>query len=89
MAISSSSDTIRDMRSDLQKTMRGIQQTNANIKGAIRATSGWNDAQGQQYRQLMQRVARLTESPANTLNSALPKLDRLAQSLDAYGKIRF
>lgn len=89
MAIRASSESIRDMKATLQKTVRDIQVIQTNVKGAMRASSGWNDAQGQQYQALMQQIARLTDSPTHTLQAAIPKLEKLAQSLDAYGKVRF
>lgn len=55
----------------------------------MRSSANWNDAQGQQYQALMKQIAQLTDSPTNTLNAAIPKLEKLAQSLDAYGKVKF
>lgn len=89
MAISSSSETIRDMKATLQKTVKEIQGIQTNVKGAMRSSANWNDAQGQQYQVLMKQIAQLTDSPTNTLNAAIPKLEKLAQSLDAYGKVKF
>lgn len=89
MAISSSSATIRDMKTTLQKTVKEIQGIQTNVKGAMRSSANWNDAQGQQYQALMKQIAQLTDSPTNTLNMAIPKLEKLAQSLDAYGKVKF
>lgn len=89
MAISSSSETIRDMKATLQKTVREIQVIQTNVKGAMRSSANWNDAQGQQYQALMRQIAQLTDSPTSTLNAAIPKLEKLAQSLDAYGKVKF
>jgi hypothetical protein len=56
---------------------------------ALRSSAEWNDAQGEQYRGLMRRVARLIESPIDTLQGAQPKLEKLAQSLEAYGSVKF
>lgn len=89
MAISSSPGTIREMKSTLEKTVKEIQVIQTNVKGTMRSLANWNDAQGQQYQTLMKQIAQLTESPMGVLNSAIPKLEKLAQSLDAYVKVKF
>lgn len=89
MAISSSSEIIREMKSTLQNTVKEIQNTQTNVKNAMRLSVNWNDEQGRQYQELMKRIAQLTVSPAETLVNAIPKLDQLARTLDAYGKVRF
>ena len=53
------------------------------------ATSSWNDSKAAEFNMVMQRVARLTERPIETLNAALPKLEKLAQSLDEYNRTKF
>ena len=53
------------------------------------ATLNWDDAQAAQFNMLMQQIARLTATPIDTLNAALPKLEKLAQSLDQYNKVKF
>ena len=73
MAISSSSGTIRDMKTTLQKTVKEIQGIQTNVKGAMRSSANWNDAQGQQYQALMKQIAQLTDSPTNTLNAKIAK----------------
>ena len=89
MAIKSSPEVVRDMKKTLQTTVRSIQGIQQNVKGAMQSSANWNDAQGQQYQALMKRIAQLTEAPMATLNSAAPKLEKLAQSLDKYGKVKF
>lgn len=89
MAIQSSPEVVRQMKSSLQKTVRSIQDTQNRVKSAMNSSSAWNDAQGQQYQSLMKRIAQLTESPVATLNAALPKLEKLAQSLDRYNQVHF
>ena len=37
----------------------------------------------------MQQIARLTATPIETLRASLPKLEKLAQSLDQYNKVKF
>lgn len=89
MAVQSSPDVIRDMEKTLQSTVKSIQGIQQSIKGAMRASANWNDAQGQQYQALMKQIAQLTQAPMTTLTSAVPKLESLAQSLDIYIKVKF
>jgi uncharacterized protein YukE len=89
MAIKSSPQVVRDMESTLQKTVKSIQGIQQNVKGAIRSSANWNDAQGQEYQLLMKQIAQLTKTPMDMLDSAIPKLEKLAQSLDNYEKVKF
>lgn len=89
MAINASAEAIRHMKMTLQKTITEIERIQTNVRGSMKSSENWNDAQGEQYRQMMQQIARLTESPSKTLRTAVPKLEKLAQILDAYGKVRF
>mgnify|MGYP003596702159 CR=1 FL=1 len=89
MAIKSSPEIVRDMKSTLQKTVASIQEIQQNVKGAMRSSANWDDGQGQQYQALMKQIAQLTQAPMTTLNSAVPKLEKLAQSLDNYGRVKF
>ena len=89
MAIQSSPETVREMKKNLQDTVKLIQQTQEAVRGALQSGANWNDAQGQQYRALMRQLAQLTQAPMDTLNNANPKLERLAQSLDQYNKVKF
>ena len=89
MAIKSSPEVVRDMKSTLQKTVTSIQGIQQNVNGAMRSSANWDDAQGRQYQALMKKIAQLPQSPMATLNAAAPKLEKLAQSLDNYGKVKF
>lgn len=89
MAINASAEAIRQMEVTLQKTIKEIERIQVNIRGSMKSSVNWNDAQGEQYRQTMQQISRLTESPSGTLRTAVPKLEKLAQILDSYGKVRF
>lgn len=89
MAVKASPETIREMKKEISNTIRDIEKISSGIKSGISATSNWDDSQAAQFKSLMQQIARLTEAPINTLNSALPKLEKLAQSLDQYNKVRF
>lgn len=89
MGIKSSPEIVRDMKKTLQSTVKSIQETQQNVKGAMRSSASWDDAQGQQYQALMKQIAQLTQAPMATLTSAVPKLEKLAQSLDNYSKVKF
>ncbi len=89
MAVNSSPEIIRDMKSTLQETVTSIQLIQQNVKGAMRSSANWDDEQGKQYQALMKRIAQLTQSPMETLNTAMPKLEKLAQALDEYEKVKF
>ena len=87
--VQSSPEVVRQIKQDLNKTSKELRDAANRIKSALHLSSDWNDAQGEQYRDLMRRIARLIESPIDTLQGAQPKLEKLAQSLDAYGNVKF
>jgi prefoldin subunit 5 len=89
MAISSSSEVIREMIKVLQQAINEINASQENLKTTANSVTNWNDAQGQQYRMLMQKIAQLTDYPKTTLNEAIPKLTSLMQALETYEKIKF
>ncbi len=89
MAVKASPETIRAMKKDILNTIRDIERISNGIKTGMKATSNWNDAQAAQFNMLMQQITRLTAAPIDTLNAALPKLERLAQSLDQYNQVKF
>ena len=83
MAVKASPETIREMKKDISNTIRDIERISSGIKSGMSATSNWDDAQAAQFNMLMQQIARLTATPA------LPKLEKLAQSLDQYNRVKF
>lgn len=89
MAVKASPETIRAMKKDIQNTINDIQRISAVIRQGVGATSSWDDAKAAEFRSLMQRIAALTEAPVDTLRAAVPKLEKLAQSLDQYNSVRF
>jgi len=89
MAVKASPETIREMKKDISNTIKDIEKISNGIKTGMSATSNWDDAQAVQFNMLMQQVARLTAAPIDTLNAALPKLEKLAQSLDQYNQVKF
>lgn len=89
MAVKASPETIREMKREISSTIRDIERISEGIRSGMSATSNWNDAQAAQFNMLMQQIARLTAAPVDTLNAALPKLEKLAQSLDHYNSVKF
>ena len=83
MAISTS------MQSTLQSTIKEITYVQDGLRSVMQSVNGWTDAKGQQYRDLMKKVARLTETPKRTLIGAVPKMERMIQALQDYEKVRF
>lgn len=89
MAVKASPETIREMKKEISNTIRDIERISNGIKSGLSATANWDDAKAAQFASLMQQTARLTAAPIDTLNAALPKLERLAQSLDEYNRVKF
>ena len=87
--VQSSPEVIRQIKSDLNTTTKELADAAKKISSALSSSSEWNDAQGNHYRELMRRIARLIESPVGTLQAAQPKLEKLAQALDAYNRVKF
>jgi hypothetical protein len=87
--VQSSPEVVRQIKSNINSTAKELRDAANRIKSALHASSEWNDAQGNQYRELMRQIARLIESPIDTLQAAQPKLEKLAQSLDTYNSVKF
>ena len=88
MAVKASADTIREMKKQIAQTIKDIEHIKEGIRSGIRATDSWDDAKAAEFNMLMQKIARLTASPVETLNAAIPKLEKLAQALDNYNSQR-
>lgn len=88
MAVKASAETIREMKKQIAQTIKDIEHINEGIRSGIRTTGSWDDAKAAEFNMLMQKIARLTASPVETLNAALPKLEKLAQTLDNYNSQR-
>jgi len=86
MAVKASPEAIREFKKEISNTIRDLERISNGIKNGMSATSNWNDAQGAKFNMLMQQIARLTATPIDTLRSALPKLESLAQALDQYNR---
>lgn len=89
MAVKASPETIREMKREIASTIKDIQHISSVIRQGVSATEKWNDAQAAQFNMLMQQIARLTETPVDTLNAAIPKLEKLAQTLENYSGVKF
>lgn len=89
MAMKASSEAIRDMKKQIAQTVKDIEHIKQGIQSGIRATEAWDDAKAAEFNMIMQRIARLTASPIQTLNAAMPKLERLAQTVDSYNSTKF
>ena len=89
MSVKASPETIREMKKEISSTIKDIEKISNGIKSGMSATNNWDDAKAAQFNMLMQRIARLTETPIDSLNAALPKLEKLAQSLDRYNGVSF
>ncbi len=88
MAVKASAETIREMKKQIGQTVKDIEHINQGIRSGIRATGSWDDAKAAEFNMLMQKIARLTASPVETLNAAMPKLERLAQTVDSYNSTK-
>jgi len=82
-------EAIRQIKSDLNKTVKELHETAGKINSARNSSGEWNDAQGEQYLYLMSRIARAILSPVETLNKAQLQLDKLERTLDDYNRKKF
>ena len=89
MAVKASPEAIREMKKSIQNSIKNIERISSGIKSGVSATSNWNDDKAAQFNLIMQQIARLTATPIETLRASLPKLEKLAQSLDQYNKVKF
>ena len=89
MGVKASPEAIREMKKEIANTVRDIQRISEGIRSGMSASSNWSDSKAAEFNMIMQRIARLTETPVDTLNAAMPKLEKLAQSLDRYNQVKF
>ena len=85
--VNANAETIRNVKSALKGTVSELRGASAKVRAV--GSEGWDDARGQEFRSLMQKIAQLVEKPIDTLQAAQPKLEKLAQSLDSYNSVRF
>lgn len=88
MAVKADPGTIRDMKKEISGTIKDIQHISSGIRKGVSATEKWDDAKAAQFNMLMQQIARLTEAPVSTLEAAIPKLEKLAQTLEHYNGVK-
>lgn len=88
MAMKATAQSIHDMKKQIAQTVKDIEHINQGIRSGLRATGSWDDAKAAEFNMIMQKIARLTASPVETLNAAIPKLEKLAQSVDAYNSTK-
>lgn len=89
MQINSSSRTINDIKITLQKVTGDMNRIQDTLRNTMASAGGWNDQQGELYKELMHRISKLTDSPKSILLEAIPKLDRMMQALQEYERIKF
>ena len=87
MAVKASPEIIREMERDINNTIRDVTAISEGIRRGISGSAGWDDPKALEFASVMQEIARLTESPVNTLTAAVPKLEKLAQALDKYNSV--
>lgn len=84
MAIKGDSQTVRDMQKDISQTIKDLEHMSEGIRNGMQATGGWDDAKASEFNLAMGKVARMIESPVDSLKTAIPKLEKLAQLMDEY-----
>lgn len=89
MAVKASPEVIREMELDMLRSANDLERISSGIQSVLKRAPEWDDEQSQQFMMLMRRIAQLTAQPTAALRTAAPKLERLAQALDAYGSIKF
>ncbi|MDO4343803.1 MAG: hypothetical protein Q4C50_03265 [Eubacteriales bacterium] len=89
MAVKASPEVIREMKKDIQDTSRELERISSGISRVLDASPEWNDAQSEQFRALMKKIAGLTAEPIGTLQASIPKMEKLAQALDEYSRVKF
>lgn len=87
MAMKASSETIRELESDVIAVSRRLDQISTSIFQSTRAIEGWDDEKAAQLAQVMSRVASLTAQPVERLQSSAQRIEQLATIIDDYGHI--
>ncbi len=86
--IKASPEAVRQLAKDLRTTINNLQNISAQVKSAGNV-SGWSDSQGEQFKSVVNRIAGLTQSPIETLESAIPRLNKIADTLEKYNSVKF
>ena len=86
--IKASPESVRKLAADLRKTIKNLQDISAQVRSSGNV-NGWSDSQGQEFKSVVNRISGLTQSPINTLESAIPRLNRIADALEKYNGVKF
>ena len=86
--IKASPEAVRQLASDLKTTIANLQSISAQVRSAGNV-SGWSDAQGEQFKSVINRISGLTQAPISTLESAIPRLYKIADALEKYNSVHF
>lgn len=86
--INASAEAVRQLANDLRQTVKTLEAISAQVKKAG-TVSGWDDNQGKQFEAVVKRISNLTKSPVSTLEAAIPRLNKMAATLDKYNSIKF
>lgn len=86
--IKASPEAVRQLARDLRTTINNLQDISTQVKSAGNV-SGWSDSQGEQFKSVVNRIAGLTQSPIETLESAIPRLNKIADTLEKYNSVKF
>lgn len=86
--IKASPEAVRQLARDLRTTISNLQQISAQVKSTGNV-SNWNDSQGEQFKSVVNKISGLTQSPIETLEAAIPRLNKIAETLEQYNKIKF
>ena len=89
MAIKGDSQTVREMKQDISQTIKDLEHMSEGIRSGMQATGGWDDDKASEFNLAMSKVARMIESPVDSLRAAIPKLERLAQLMEQYTSKKF
>lgn len=84
MAMKGDSQTVRDIAKEISETIKDLEQMSEGINNGLQATDKWDDEKAADFNLAMRKVASKVKSPIDDLKKALPKLEKLAQLMDAY-----
>lgn len=86
--IKASPEAVRQLARDLRTTINNLQQISAQVKSAGNVGE-WNDSQGAEFKSVVTKIADLTQSPVQTLETAIPRLNKIAETLEKYQSVKF
>lgn len=86
--IKASPEAVRQLAKGLRTTINNLQKISSQVKSSGNI-SGWNDSQGEQFKSVVKNIAELTQSPIETLEAAIPRLNKIAEALEKYNSVKF